>query len=355
MHPVRHVHAWGRRLEVALVLAFAAMSCALVTPAVHAQARTGRPAAADKLPEAADAERVFGAIVKVSAHAVPNARSAATLGAEREGTGVVIGSDGLILTIGYLVVETEALSIVDSRGRSLSARIVAYDHASGLALLRTLAALDIKPVPFGESAAVAERDRVMIATAGDDTASLAVVASKRPFSGNWEYALDQALYTTPPILNWSGAGLFDRNGKLLGIGSLIVRDAIGGDDHVPGNMFVPIDVLKPILADLVKNGRRAGPARPWLGINADEVQGRLVVARVSPDGPADRAGIRAGDIILGVGGESVRTQPEFYRKVWARGSAGTAIPLKLLQGAEVTEVPVLSMDRVDYFKPPTTY
>ncbi len=181
------------------------------------------------------------------------------------------------------------------------------------------------------------------------------MVSKRPFSGNWEYALDQALYTSPPILNWSGAGLFDRDGRLLGVGSLIVREASDDDTHVPGNMFVPIDVLKPILADLVKSGRRAGPARPWLGINADEVQGRLVVTRVSPDGPADRAGVQPGDIILAVGSEGVRTQPEFYKRVWARGGAGTQIPLKVLQGVEVRDVPITSMDRVDYFKPPTTY
>jgi S1-C subfamily serine protease len=194
----------------------------------------------------------------------------------------------------------------------------------------------------------------MIAASGDDVA-FAYVVSKRAFSGNWEYALDEALYTSPPMMSWSGAGLFDREGRLLGIGSLIVKEANDEEPRVPGNMFVPIDLLKPILADLVASGRRKGPARPGLGVAADEVSGRLVVARVSPGGPADRAGVAPGDIILAVGGESVRTQPEFYRKVWARGGAGESIPLKLLQGVEVKEVPVASIDRTDYFKRPTTY
>jgi len=338
------------RTLAALALAIGVLG---LVPDVRAQAeRDSAPAAR----EGASAEKLFGAIVKVTAHAVPDARSTAALGAEREGTGVVIGDGGLILTIGYLVVEADDVSVMDSRGRTLAARVVAYDHASGFALIRTIAAFDARPVALGDSTKLATRAPVMIASAGDDAVSFAFVVSKRRFAGNWEYALDEALFTTPPIPHWSGAGLFDREGRLLGVGSLIVRNALDDDDtSMPGNMFVPIDALKPILDDLVKSGRRAGPPRPWLGINADEMQGRLFVTRVSPDGPADRAGVKTGDIILAVGSDGVRNQAEFYRKVWARGGAGTAIPLRLLQGIEVREVAVTSMDRVDYFKPPTTY
>ena len=157
-------------------------------------------------------------------------------------------------------------------------------------------------------------------------------------------------------MNWSGAALVNRDLKLVGIGSLIVREAsAAGEASLPGNMFVPIDALKPILADLVRTGRRAEPARPWLGVAADEVQGRLMVSRVSPEGPGDQAGIKVGDIILGVGGDGVRTQAEFYRKVWGRGAAGTDIPLRVLQGVDVKELQVHSMDRVEYFRPKTTY
>ena len=191
--------------------------------------------------------------------------------------------------------------------------------------------------------------------AGADDVTLAYVVAKRQFTGNWEYLLDQAIFTSPPTLNWSGAALISKELKLVGIGSLIVREATTDGTTLPGNMFVPIDTLKPILADLVRAGRRAGPARPWLGVSADEVQGRLMVSRVSPDGPGDQAGIKIGDIILGVGGDSVRSQAEFYRKVWGQGGAGADIPLRVLQGVDIKELAVHSMDRVEYFRPKTIY
>jgi S1-C subfamily serine protease len=303
-----------------------------------------------------DAERFFQSIVKVQTRAIPDARSAATLGAEREGTGIVISEDGLVLTIGYLIVEADDVSLVDQRGRTLPARVVGYDHVSGLGLVRAVVPLDAAPLQLGDSAKLADREPVMIVNhAGAADVTLALVVSKRAFTGSWEYLLDQAIFTSPPTMNWSGAALINKDMKLVGVGSLIVREASVGETALPGNMFVPIDVLKPILADLVKTGRRAGEARPWLGVSADEVSGRLVVSRVSPESPGDRAGIKVGDIILGVGGDGVRTQAEFYRKVWGRGSAGVDIPLRVLQGVDVKELAVHSIDRVEYFRPRTTY
>src|SRR5450432_432926 len=298
----------------------------------------------------------FAAIVTVQAHALPDARSAATLGITREGTGVVIGKGGLILTIGYLIVEADDVKIVDDEGRVHPARVVAYDHSTGFGLVQPIAPFDIAPLKLGDSSKLAESDPVLIVNhGGRDEATRAIVVSRRPFTGSWEYLLDRAIFTSPPSLSWSGAALIGPDGSLLGVGSLIVRDASEGTPHLPGNMFVPIDALKPILADLIKTGRRAGPARPWLGVAADEVQGRLVVARVSPEGPADIAGVRQGDIILAVGSEGVRSQADFYRKMWARGAAGSEIPLRLLQGIDIREVKVRSIDRLDYFRQKPTY
>jgi len=303
-----------------------------------------------------DAEKFFSAVVKVRTHAVPNARSADTLGTDREGTGIVIDDKGLILTIGYLIVEADQVEIVDHQGRTLPARVVGYDHSTGLGLVRPLVPLKASPMPLGDSSKLAETDPVLIVNhGGREQATLAYVVSRRPFTGSWEYLLDQAIFTSPPAPNWSGAALIGKDGKLLGVGSLILRDATETDPHLPGNMFVPIDLLKPILPEMIRTGHRSGPARPWLGIVADEVQGHLIVTRVSPDGPADQAGLKPGDIVLAVGNEAVRSQAEFYRKIWGRGAAGSDIPLRLLQGIDVRDISVHSIDRIDYFRQKTSY
>ncbi len=337
----------------ALALAVGALSMPIVALAEDSATPAARGSVAAG---AADMEHFFDALVKIRTRAVPDARSAASLGQEREGTGIVIGKGGLILTIGYLIVEADDVQVVDGEGHVLPAQVAGYDHATGFGLVRTTVPLKAQPLELGESAKLSLRDPVLVVNYdGASDLTLAFVVSKRPFTGNWEYLLDQAIFTSPPATNWSGAALVNRDLKLVGVGSLIVREADAGEGGVPGNMFVPIDALKPILSDLAKTGHRAGPPRPWLGVAADEVQGRLVVARVSPEGPGDQAGIGAGDIILAVGGEGVRTQAEFYRKVWSRGAAGADIPLRVLQGIDVRDITVHSIDRTQYFRPRTVY
>lgn len=303
-----------------------------------------------------DPDKLYSALVRIQTTAVPNARSNATLGREREGTGTVIAKGGVVLTIGYLLIEADDVKVTDNRGRSYPARVLAYDHPTGLGLLKITVPFNVEPVKMGTSAKLADKEPVLIAGWGGipDTA-LAYVVSRRPFSASWEYLLDEAIFTSPPTTGWSGAALVDRKGTIVGVGSLIVREATADDPKLPGNMFVPIDALKPILDDMIRDGRRKDAPRPWLGLAAEEMQGRLIVGRVSPDSPADLAGIRSGDIILGVGSDAVRSQSEFYRKVWSKGKAGAEIPLRVLQGADIKELTIRSIDRVDYFRPITTY
>jgi len=300
------------------------------------------------------AAETLNAVVGISAKIQKDARSAETLGLQRSGSGAIV-RDGYVLTIGYLVIEAEAVQVTGADGRTLPATVAAYDHASGFALLKVIGSMPAKPLALGDSAALGERDPAMAVSASSrDAPAIVYVVSRRAFSGNWEYLLDSAIFTYPPVMDWSGAPLIGASGELLGIGSLIVPDAAPGTQS-PGNMFVPVDVLKPILEDLIARGRRNGPARPWLGLNADEVRGRLFVGRVSPDGPAARAGLTSGDILLAVGNEEVSTLADFYRKLWGRGPAGTEVPLKVLKGARVAEVKVRSIDRVEYFRPSKTY
>lgn len=291
----------------------------------------------------------LSAVVRVKARILPNARSAESLGTVREGNGVLI-RENLVLTIGYLVIEAEGIEVISAEGKAVPATLAGYDHSSGFGLLRLVAPIDARPLPLGNPGELAERDPVMVATyGGREGLSLAYVVSRRPFSGSWEYMLDSAIFTYPPVTNWSGAALIGAKGDLLGIGSLIVADAMSPGTQSPGNMFVPVDLLKPILNDLVEKGR-AGPVRPWLGMSTEELRGRLFVARVSPDGPAARAGLQRGDIIVGVGTDDVTSLADFYRKVWARGNAGIEVPLKVLQGTQLKEIGVRSIDRVDYFR-----
>ncbi len=317
---------------------------------VVAAALVALPAAAQDKPD-----ETLTAVVGVSAKIQPNARSAQTLGLQRRGTGALI-REGYVLTIGYLVIEAQSIQVTGADGRTVPATMAGYDHASGFGLLKLAGALAGKPLPLGDSGALAEREPAMaVPASARDSPSLVYVVSRRPFSGNWEYLLDSAIFTYPPVMDWSGAPLIGAKGELLGVGSLIVPDAGNPGTQSPGNMFVPVDLLKPILEDLIARGRRNGPARPWLGVSADEVRGRLFVGRVSPEGPAERAGLKGGDIVLAVGAEEVTTLAEFYRKVWGRGAAGAEVPLKVLQGARVRELTVRSIDRIEYFRPSLTY
>ena len=301
------------------------------------------------------AAELLSAVVQVKSKILPNARSLATLGPQRQGSGVLV-REGYVLTIGYLVIEAEAIEVAAADGKVVPATLAAYDHATGFGLLKLIGPIAGKPLPLGDPATLAEREPAMIATyGGREGVSLVYVVSRRPFSGSWEYQLDSAIYTYPPVENWSGAALIGAKGELLGIGSLIVGDAGGPGTQSPGNMFVPVDILKPILEDLIAKGRAPGPLRPWLGLNAEEIRGRLFVARVSPEGPADRAGVKSGDIVIGVGGEEVGSLAEFYRKVWARGEAGVEVPVRVLQGMQVRDISIRSIDRLQYFRQKASY
>jgi S1-C subfamily serine protease len=274
-----------------------------------------------------------------------------SLGREREGSGVVIDEDGLVLTIGYLMVEAHAAEITTNGGRTVPATIVGYDHETGFGVLKAIEPLKLKPLAFGRAADARERDPVLIASyGGPGMVSPAYVTAKREFAGNWEYLLDEAIFTSPPHPAWSGAALISREGKLLGIGSLIVGDTAGDSSGKPGNMFVPIDRLPPILGDLIADGHVAGPGRPWLGVAADDVRGRLLVSRVTAGGPAEQAGIRKGDEIVGVAGEAPRSLADFYRKIWATGAAGATVPLDIEQGGAKRRIDVKSINRLDHLK-----
>jgi S1-C subfamily serine protease len=317
-----------------------------------AAALAGRGEAAENRPS--DIDRVLGAVVKLQAEAPADARSARTLGTEREGNGVVIDSEGLVLTIGYLVLEAMAVSVVDGAGRLFPADVVAYDYETGFGLVRAIG-LTAEPIRLGDSAGAIERSPVIVAAhGGRDQAMAGVVVSRREFAGYWEYLLEDAIFTAPPHPNWGGAALIGPDGRLLGVGSLFVRDAGPGGRPLAGNMFVPINLLKPIMADLLA-GVEARPARPWLGMFTAEAAGQVVVADVAPQAPAAQAGLRRGDLIVSLAGARISGQADLYRKLWSVGPAGVEVPMVVLREGSPVEVKVKSIDRKSFMRPGRTY
>ena len=295
-------------------------------------------------------------VVQITAHVPQDARTASTLGTERQGTGVVIDDSGLILTIGYLILEAIEIEVRGAAPRPVSARTVAYDHETGFGLVRAEHGLGLSPIPLGVSAEVHPMQPLMVVSNVSELDAAGVyVVDRRDFAGYWEYLLEDAIFTAPPHAQFGGAALINEVGRLVGIGSLLVNDAAFRGRPIPGNMFVPIDHLKPIMGDLLTRGRRADAGRPWLGVSLEEQHGRVFVTRISPEGPAAHAGIAPDDVILGIDGVQVHGLADFYRALWGRGEAGVEVPLDVLQGMEVRRVAIKSGDRYRYLRLDPTF
>jgi S1-C subfamily serine protease len=325
-----------------LVLSLMALAVLAGTPAVGANSGSQQQAAIQAL------TRAHAAVVGVEVRAIDGSRSAETLGKERSGSGVVIGNDGLVLTIGYLMLEAETIQVTTQDRRTLPARAVAYDQATGFGLVRPLLPLrGVAPVPLGSVRELKEGEPLLAATGGEDgDIAMTQVVGTRPFSGYWEYFIEAALFTSPPIDNHSGAAVFNQRGELLGIGSLFVGDATGEGRRLPGNMFVPVDLLKPILAEMQQTGSTRNSHRPWLGVTSAEQGGQVKVVRVTQGSPAEAGGVRPGDVVVAVDGTPVGSLEAFYKKVWARADPDGDVSLTIQQGDESKTVTIKAIDRM---------
>ena len=291
--------------------------------------------------------RANAAVVGLQVVAVEDARSIATLGKERQGSGVLIGDDGVVLTIGYLILEADQVELVAGDGRRIPARVVAYDQASGFGLVQALAPLGIAPAPLGVSAAVATDEPLLFASGGDERdLSLARMVSRRPFSGYWEYHIEGALFTAPARTDHSGAGLFNADGELVGVGSLVVGNANGSGPAIRGNMFVPVDLLKPILAELKARGSSRNSSRAWLGLNCVEVGGQVHVVRLAADSPAEAAGVQPQDVIVAIDGVRVADLASMYRTLWRGDRPDRDVVLDIVRDGEAIRLSVHAIDRM---------
>jgi S1-C subfamily serine protease len=299
-----------------------------------------------------DLDAALDAAVLLRTEIPADAFTASILGTERAGNGVVIGDDGLILTIGYLITEAESIWITTNRGAVMQGHALAYDQRSGFGLVLPLGRLGLRPLARGSAAALKpDSPVIVIGHGGRPHALKARVIAKREFAGYWEYVLDEALFTAPAHPQWGGAALVGEDGKLLGIGSLLVQEAVG-DKIVDGNMFVPIDLLEPILADLLSSGAAARPPRAWLGLYIAEMEGRLVVGGLAPNGPAEKAGLQLGDLVLDVAGEPVNGLAALFRRIWSCGPAGCEVPLSISRRGATSTFRIRSANRNDFLKKP---
>lgn len=292
-------------------------------------------------------QRASDAVIGVEARAVPGARSAETLGPQRSGSGIVVGPEGLVLTIGYLILEADVVDLVLDDHRRVPAQPVAYDLATGFGLVKPLLPLPVEPVPLGSAGTVQLEEPLMVASGGEQGAiSMARLQSRRSYAGYWEYHIEGALFTAPARSDHSGAGLFNGRGELVGVGSLYVPDVGGKGERLPGNMFVPVDLLKPIFAELRARGSSKASTRPWLGVNCAELGGAIHVIRITRDSPAEEAGLLPGDEISSVDGTEVRDLETFYKTLWRRSQAEGEVRLEIHRGSNAQTLTVRSIDRM---------
>jgi S1-C subfamily serine protease len=307
-----------------------------------------------------DLDAAMSAVVGLRAVVPEDAFTAQTLGTERAGNGVLIRDSGLVLTIGYLITEAESIWLSPSTGHAVPGHALAYDQETGFGLVQPLARLDLPALPIGNSGKAQPGDRVVVAGVGGRQRSVASrIVAKQEFAGYWEYVLDEAIFTAPAHPNWGGTAMIGASGELLGIGSLKLEQGLENQPeerrgatsgHL--NMIVPIDLLKPILDDLLHHGRPNRPPRPWLGLYAAEIDDRIVVIGLADRGPAQRAGLRTGDVVLTIGGESVDGLAGMFRRVWSLGQAGIEIPIKVDRDGRTFEQKIASADRSRFFKAP---
>jgi S1-C subfamily serine protease len=302
-----------------------------------------------------DLDAALDSMVLLRAEVPEDAFTAGILGTERIGNGVVIRDDGLVLTIGYLITEATTIWLNTNKGAAVAGHALAYDQPTGFGLVQPLGKLGVQALARGTAASCRVGDDVVVAGHGGRKHALrAKLIAKREFAGYWEYVLDEALFTAPAHPHWSGAALIGGEGRLLGVGSLMVQEESAGRT-VQGNMFVPIDLLEPILEDMLKHSRAKRPARPWLGLYATEVKGHVVVSGLAGGGPAERSGVQTGDIVMEVSGERVGGLADLFRRIWSIGPAGVEVPLTLVREGAVSRIQVRSADRQDLLKKPALH
>jgi len=274
-----------------------------------------------------------------------NHPSTRNLGKERMGSGTVVDPEGYILTVNYVVNGSESIAVTMADGDEFSGELAAQDFESGLALVK-IPAHDLPCLRPADSGVLSPGDpAVIVASSGgsERRVSGGYVTSLEDFDGQWEYMLDKAIRLTGFNPGFGGGTLADFNGRMLGVVSLNLNE-IG-----KFSLSIPIEYYAQNEQELKKHGRvRSRQPRPWIGFYTQSFGGHVVVAGLVPGGPAEKSGLREGDIIMEVNQKKIHSRPDLYREIWKK-TPGEQISIRILRDEESQNVEVVSGDRWTFY------
>jgi len=275
-----------------------------------------------------------------------NHPSARNLGSERTGSGTIVDPDGYILTVHYITSGADSITVTLADGEQFPGKLAGQDHETGLALVK-IAARDL---PFMRAAPPGElsigQAAFIVASSGETGRRISggYVTSVEAYDGHWEFMLEKTIRLTAFNPGFGGGTLADFKGRMLGVVSLNLND-IG-----KFSLAIPIDYYVQIQQELKAHGRvQSRPRRPWLGFYPQPLAGHIVVAGVVPGGPAEKSGLKEGDIIVGIEKKDIRSRPELYREMWKK-KPGEVISFRILREEEALNLEVISGDRWDFYR-----
>jgi S1-C subfamily serine protease len=299
-----------------------------------------------------DLDSTLRGIVNLRADVPSDAFTADALGTERAGSGIAI-QGGLVLTMAYLIMEAESIWMTTADGRAVPGHALAVDFETGFGLVQPLGRLGIPEIAIGDSSALEIGNQALLAAAGGRHRAIETrIVGRQEFAGYWEYLIEDALFTAPAHPFWGGTALLGADGRLVGVGSLVLQQGDASGRRVDMNMVVPTSLLLPALDELTRLGRVNRPPRPWLGMFAMENEEAVMVGGVADGGPADKAGLRAGDRVVAVDGDEVTDLPHLWRRVWSAGTAGARVRMSIGREEELLHVTLHSVDRASMLRAP---
>lgn len=289
---------------------------------------------------------ILPAVVDLRVVIPENHPSTRNLGSERMGSGTIVDPDGYILTVHYVTLGADSITVTLTDGEQLPGELAAQDFETGLALVK-IPGRDFPFVRPATSGSLSLGQAAMIVASSGEAGrrvSGGYITSMESYDGHWEYMLEKTIRLTAFNPGFGGGALADLKGRIVGVVSLNLNE-IG-----KFSLAIPIEFYLQNEQEMKKYGRvRSRPQHPWLGFYPQPLAGHIVIAGVVPGGPAERSGLREGDIILGVEKKDVRSRPELYREIWKK-KPGEQISFRVLREEESLNLEVTGGDRWDFYR-----